>query len=302
MRVLIAGCGRLGQAVGLELAAAGHEVFGLRRNPSALPEAIAPVAADLLAPPDEWAERLPERLDRVYYIVTPADFTDESYRLAFVAGLANLRDALLTQGQQPQRLLFASSTAVYGQQADEWIDETSPTVPERFSGARLLEAEGLLQAMPWPTVTVRLGGIYGPGRDLFIRKVRAGEACRDAGFSNRIHADDAAGLLAHLGLLEEMESFVDPGCGQLAVFLGVDDEPTTGCAVMDFIAAQLGLPQPPRAPAGEEESGRRAMGVGSKRGRNAKLKRAGYALRYPTFREGYRALLSADGEGAGSRR
>lgn len=278
-KVLIAGCGRLGRAVGLQLVADDNQVFGLRRNPVDLPAEITPVEADLLDK-DRLGNKLPSNLSLIYYIVTPARFDDEGYRLAFVEGLSNICSALSEADQAPRRLIFVSSTGVYGQQDGEWIDETSPTEPTRFSGQRLLEAERFLAEQPWPVAIARLGGIYGPDRDMFINKVRAGEACRPDGHTNRIHAEDAVGMLVHLGRQST----------SAGVYLGVDDEPSTQCQVMDFIAARLGLPRPPRNDSAAQNS-QGSRGVGSKRGDNSKLQQSGYRFQYPTFREGYRALI-----------
>ncbi|MCG5541415.1 MULTISPECIES: SDR family oxidoreductase [unclassified Halorhodospira] len=275
-RILIAGCGRIGQALGSRLAAGGAEVFGLRRRPEGLPEGITPIAADL-EDPATLAEALPTELDTVYYIVTPGSYDDDGYRRAFVDGLDNLAGVLRRHPAPPRRLVFVSSTAVYGQQDGEWIDEDSPTEPGRFSGQRLLEAEAIALAGPWTGVAARYGGIYGSGRDFLIRKVEAGEPCQEGQYTNRIHSEDVVGSLAHLGRDDI------PG----GVYLGVDDAPSTQCEVMDGIAELLGVPRPPR---GEPGSGG-MRGVGSKRGSNRKLKASGYRLRYPTFREGYAALI-----------
>ncbi len=277
-RVLIAGCGRIGQALGKRLADAGAEIYGLRRRPEALPSGIAPIAADL-EDPAGLAAAVPEDLDTVYYIVTPGSYDDDGYRRAFVDGLDNLAGVLRSHPRPPQRLIFVSSTAVYGQRDGEWIDEDSPTEPGRFSGQRLLEAEAIALAGPWIGVAARYGGIYGSGRDFLIRKVEAGEPCQEGQYTNRIHSEDVVGSLAHLGR-EEV-----PG----GVYLGVDDAPSTQCEVMDGIAELLGVPRPPR---GEPGSGG-MRGVGSKRGSNRKLKASGYRFRYPTFRQGYAALISA---------
>lgn len=275
-RVLIAGCGRIGQALGERLAAGGARVLGLRRRPQGLPEAIEPLAVDL-QDPDGLAARVPSGLDCVYYIVTPGSYDDAGYRQAFGDGLTHLAEVLRHQPAPPQRLVFVSSTAVYGQSQDEWLDETSPTEPERFSGRRLLEAEAIALAGPWAGVIARYGGIYGPGRDFLIRKVREGEPCQATQYTNRIHAEDVVASLAHLG-----QASVAPG-----IYLGVDDAPSTQCEVLDFIAGELDLPLPPRA--APEGGGMR--GVGSKRCSNRKLKASGYRFRYPTFREGYSALI-----------
>ena len=277
-RVLIAGCGRIGQAVGERLADGGDTVLGMRRDPASLPEAITGIRADL-EDAEGLAAALPEALDLVYYIVTPPAFSDEGYRRAFVDGLGNLAAALRRQDQPPRRLIFVSSTAVYGQDNDEWIDEDSPTEPPRFSGQRLLAGEAIAAEGPWEAVIARYGGIYSAERDMLIGKARRGEPCLHHSYTNRIHAEDVVGSLIH---------FADPAV-PAGIYLGVDDAPVTQCEVLDFIAAELGLPAPPRA----EGAAPDRRGVGSKRGDNRKLRASGYVLRYPTYREGYRAILNA---------
>jgi nucleoside-diphosphate-sugar epimerase len=126
-------------------------------------------------------------------------------------------------------------------------------------------------------VVVRLGGIYGPGRSRLIERVRAGEARCSRGapvWSNRIHRDDAARALAHLLSLERTD----------AVYLGVDDEPSPICDVYRYVAGLLGVP----APLDGEDA---RASESNKRCSNALLRRAGYRFEFPTYREGYRALL-----------
>ena len=81
-RILIAGCGYVGEALGARLIEDGHEVFGLRRKPRSLPARIQPIEADLA---DRRALRaLPEGLDQVFYLVSPSGSEDTHYRHAYV--------------------------------------------------------------------------------------------------------------------------------------------------------------------------------------------------------------------------
>jgi nucleoside-diphosphate-sugar epimerase len=95
MRVLIAGCGYVGTALGRELTSVGHEVWGLRRNPGALPGGIRPVAADLLR--DDLAALLPA-VDRVVYAVAADGPREEAYEDAYVTGPRRLLSALRDRG------------------------------------------------------------------------------------------------------------------------------------------------------------------------------------------------------------
>ena len=275
MSVLIAGCGDLGSDLGLALAAEGHTVLGLRRRAERVPAPITPVAADLTDAASLRA--LPAGIELVYYIATPSGYDDDAYRSAYVDGLRNLLAALPAT---PRRLVFVSSTTVYGQLDGEWVDEASPTEPGSFSGRRMLEAERLALASGAGTVIVRFGGIYGPGRERMLRKVRNGEPCpaEPPLYTNRIHRDDCVGILHHLG-----RSTVAPG-----IYLGVDDAPCSQCELMDWLAARMQLPAPRRV-AGE----RGGLRASNKRCRNDKLTASGYRLRYPSYREGYGALLGA---------
>jgi nucleoside-diphosphate-sugar epimerase len=280
-RCLIAGCGYVGAALGERLAAQGHSVFGLRRRALRLPAGVEPLEADLAVPAS--LARLPGALDFIFYLASPGGAEDALYRSAYLDGQRNLWEALARQGQRPRRFLFASSTAVYGQHDGEWVDESSPTEPADFRGKRLLEAEQLLARSPFPGVAVRFGGIYGPRRSSLVAEVRGGRAVIRPGpphYTNRIHRDDCAGVLLHLMQLEAPE----------AVYLGVDCEPADEAAVLRWLAGALGAAVPRAAAAGEKQ-GRERRG-GSKRCRNDKLLASGYRFRHPTFREGFRAILS----------
>lgn len=280
--ILIAGCGYVGKALGLRLVAAGHAVWGLRRSAEGLPPGIGYVVADLTAP--ETLQKLPPALDVVYYTAAPNGTDDTAYRAIYVDGLRYLLETLVRQRQSPRRVLFTSSTAVYAQSAGEWVDETSSPEPRHFSGRRVLEGEKFLLDGPFPATVIRFGGIYGPGRTSLIERVRRGIAvCRDGPplYTNRIHRDDCAGALQHLMTLPEPE----------AIYLGVDHEPADHCDVLRWLAAQLGAP-PPRLEASPVADTRRHRT--NKRCGNAKLVASGYVFRYPTYRDGYAALLAAD--------
>jgi nucleoside-diphosphate-sugar epimerase len=242
------------------------------------------------ADPQTLAPLAGRSFDLVYYIATPDSYDDDGYRRAYVDGLRNVLDVVVPDGVGEDdgrraavpRVIFVSSTAVYGQSEGEWVDETSPTEPQRFSGRRTREAERLLAACAGvEPIAVRFAGIYGPGRTRLVRSVGEGKPCHDdpPRWTNRIHEDDVVGVLLHVGRLAEPAS----------LYVGVDHEPATDCRVADFIAGELGVPRPPRRKSGD------AAGVGvrgaNKRCRNDRLVQSGYRFRWPTYREGYGAML-----------
>jgi nucleoside-diphosphate-sugar epimerase len=274
-RVLIAGCGYVGAALGERLIDASHEVWGLRRKPRSLPEGIEPIEGDLI---ESQRLDLPDGLDFVAYLASPIGSEDAHYRRVYVDGVRALIQALEDRAQRP-RLLLATSTAVYGQTGGEWVDESSETAPRDFRGARLLEGERIALGGALPATVIRFGGIYGPRRTGLVDRVRAGRAVYRAEpprYTNRIHRDDCAGALQHLMELEAPDS----------IYVAVDQEPVEERIVLRWLAGALGSSEPRSARAGEGRSS-----ASNKRCRNDRLLRAGYIFRYPTFREGYRAVL-----------
>ena len=279
-RIVIAGCGYIGTALGLELADDGHEVFGLRRDPSRLPARITPLQADLSR--RESLLVLPEGVTLAVYCVSPDNGSAAAYRTAYLDGLERFLRTLKEQGEKPRQVLLASSTSVYAQDSGEWLDESSPARPSRPAAETLTLAERLLLASGFPAAVVRFGGIYGPGRTRLIERVQRGEAVVDSvpHFTNRIHRDDASGVLRQLLRGEPAHE----------LYLGVDCDPADEADVLRFLAEELGV-APPRARAqGEAPPLRRA---GSKRCRNDRIRQAGYTFRYPSFREGYREIVRA---------
>lgn len=211
------------------------------------------------------------------YSAGAGGYSDLHYRAAYVEGVENLLTVLTTLGEEPRRVLFTSSSGVWGEGEGEWVDESTPPSPDGFSGSRVLEGEELFRASPFPSVILRLGGIYGPGRDSLVRRVREGSArCPDGpAWSNRIHRDDCAGALLHLLDLPNP----DP------LYVGVDREPAELCAVMEWLARRLGVDPPPRG--GEPRSRGR-----NRRCSSARLVASGYRFLHPTFREGFEAILA----------
>lgn len=293
MTVLLAGCGDLGTEAGLRFAAAGHRVVGWRRSPGKLPAAIEGAAADLTS---GELPRVPADTTAVVVAIAADSPTEEAYRAAYVDGLARVLDAVAASGEPVRRVLFVSSTAVYGDADGGWVDETTTPNPAGFSGRIIREAEDLLYSRLRGTgitpVVLRLGGIYGPGRTRLIDQVRGGNATvpAESRFTNRIHRDDAAAAIVHLCTMA-----AEPA----PVYLGVDNEPAELGEVLRFLAGELGLPEPGPA---EPASGATGSGGGepsrggNKRVSNALLRGTGFEFEYPSFREGYRAILAGVGE------
>lgn len=277
MRMLIAGCGYVGTALGLQLVQSGHDVVATRRDPAALPDVFERRSADLTDRAD--VDSLPD-VDAVAITVSADGRSVEAYRSAYVDTIAALLASYRHRDLAPSRWVFTSSTAVYGDGGDDWITEDVPTAPESETGAVLVEAEQLLTRLTEDGVisgvAARLGGIYGPGRTRLLNQVANGQAtCPPTPtYTNRIHRDDAAAVIAALLVAETVPSVVNV----------VDDDPAERCEVLTWLAEQLGVASPPTGESTRTRSNKRIS--------NARLRDLGIELRHPTFRSGYGKMIA----------
>jgi len=275
MRVLVAGCGYVGTELGLLLAADGHEVWGLKRMPTDLPSPIRPLAADLTDP--ATLDRLPSRLDAVVYAVSADASEPAAYRAAYVVGLEHLGAALAKDPRaaaHPPRLVFISSTAVYGVHRGGVVDETTTPDPANFRGEILLEAERAARERDGATVIVRPSGIYGPGRDRLLRRAARGRLEGSDRWTNRIHRDDLAEVVRH--------ALGRPTPSPL--YLASDREPARLGDVLEWLAAAIGAAWESAVDADFEIPGKRCV--------PRRLLDEGFAFEFPTWREGYGSMLA----------
>ena len=186
---------------------------------------------------------------------------------------------------------YLSTTGVYGDHDGGWVDEDTPLTPSTRRGQWRKEAEEAWLETDLPLHIFRLAGIYGPGRGPFS-KVRAGTARRiikDGQVFSRIHVDDIA---------QTLKASIDRPNPVRAYNL-CDDDPAPPQDVIAYAAELLGVPLPPAIPFEEAEMSpmARSFYAESKRVRNDRIKEElGVRLRYPTYREGLTALLSAEGQ------
>jgi nucleoside-diphosphate-sugar epimerase len=268
--VLVAGAGDVGSRVARRLVAQGKRVFALRRGEMPPDPTIRWLRGDLTRP--DTLQGLP-KVDAVVFAPTPDARDEAAYRAVFLDGLRHLVEAL---PEAPRRTLFVSSTAVYGEHAGDWVDEATPTDPPGFNGRVLVETEQWLASRDLGGLSLRLAGLYGPGRTQLLDRLREGKVTVPRGrrvFANRIHVDDAAAAIVHLLSLDAPD----------ALYVGVDDTPLPVDELYDYLAGLLGAAPPPDGPS--------APGIGNKRMSNAHLRATGFQCRWPDARMGYAALL-----------
>ena len=276
--VLIAGCGDIGSRMATQLLANDWQVYGLRRSIERLPAGVIGVAGDLFSAqcPAQWPSG---EIDYVVYSAAATEHDEAGYQAAYVDGLKHTLSWLKQHGQKPKRLLFVSSSSVFAQKDGEWIDETSPARATNYSGRIMLDAEQVALNSGIAASVVRLTGIYGPGREWMLGQVRKGYrvAIDPPMYGNRIHADDAGGLLAFLLEADRQGKALDD------CYIGVDNAPVPLAEVVGWLRERLGVTE-----WAAETSTRRA---GSKRCSNARAKALGWEPRYSSYREGYAGIL-----------
>jgi len=194
---------------------------------------------------------------------------------------------------QLESMVYLSTIGVYGDHAGAWVDERTPPTPISERSRARLAAEQEWQALGSSVAILRLSGIYGPGQSALIQVAR-GTAKRIDKLGqvfNRIHVEDIAQAI-DAAFTQRAEGIVNV----------TDDEPTAQGVPVAFAAKLLGVAPPPEVLFDEAAKNMSPMALSfyaeSKRVRNDKLKRAlGVRLRYPTYREGLRALFES-GEGS----
>jgi nucleoside-diphosphate-sugar epimerase len=291
MRVLIIGTGYVGLQLGAELVRRGHKIFGMRRDTSAgaplQAAGIHPIFADITQP--TTLEIIPCDFDWVVNCVASGGGSAADYRHVYLQGMRNVMDWLTSHRRDAggPRLIYTSSTSVYGQNDGSIVDETSPTEPAAETGRVLLETESTLldaaQKNNFTAMILRVAGIYGPERGYWFKQFLSGDARLDGKgerFLNMIHRDDVIGCL--IAALEH-------GRGG-EIYNAADDEPVSQFDFFSWLAKALGKPMPDSAPENIERA--RKRGITNKRISNLKLKKElGYPFKYPTFREGYTAEI-----------
>ena len=198
---------------------------------------------------------------------------------------------VLAHAQRLRAIVHLSTVGVYGDCGGAWVDEATPPQPGAARSRDRLAAEQAWQelgARHGITVAIlRLAGIYGPGQNALVQ-IASGKARRivkPGQVFNRIHVGDIAQAID--------AAFTRRAFG---IFNVADDEPTPTADPIVFAARLLGVAPPPEIPFAQAAPSMSPMALSfwqeCRRVKNDKLRRElGVSLRYPTYREGLRALF-----------
>jgi nucleoside-diphosphate-sugar epimerase len=287
-RILIAGCGYVGEATADLFHSAGWKVEGwVHSNESAERLSVKPYSVQVIdvsrhADVGKYARAF----DAIIHCVSSRGGDVEAYRQIYLEGARHLLETF-----PKAKILFTSSTSVYAQRDGSWVTEESETKPLRETSRILLEVERLI--LEKGGIVARIAGIYGPGRSALLTKFVNGTATiapSNDRFVNQVHRDDIASALFLLLNREAVTS------GQ--IYNVADDQPLLQSACYGWLAKRLNRPLPPI----RRSEQARKRGDTNKRVSNAKLRRLGWTPQYPTFSNAMgRSILPSFADVASSR-
>ena len=202
--MLIIGCGYVGQAALNDFRNRGRPVSALTRNPPRAADwsaaGVRGIVGDIMDP-DSLSDLCLDDDGDVLFAVGYDRQSSHSIEEVYCQGLRNVLDHLHQQGAPLRRFVYLSSTGVYGDHQGDWVDEETPTAPERPGGKACVAAEKTLAAHPLTSekhVVLRLAGIYGPGRVPRLNDIRQGKPipAPPNTWLNLIHLDDIVQVIA----------------------------------------------------------------------------------------------------------
>ncbi len=278
-RILIVGSGDIGGGLAVQLAASGHEVWGMRRSKQVLGRGVNTICADV-SDVETLIGKIPENLDYLVYSVASPDFSEEGYDKFYVQGLAHIIALLKHMNSKLKRVFFVSSTSVYPHHDGSWVDEDTLPEPCAFAGKKMLEAENKLHESGFENTVVRFSGIYGPGRTRLINQAQSGSHCDPEPdvWTNRIHRDDCIGSLKFL-IDEDIK-----GTALDDLYLATDLEPVPLFVILEWLKDRIGDVQPDHDVPGVSRRG-------SKRCSSKHLVALGYDFKYKGYKQGYEEIL-----------
>lgn len=251
-----------------------------------------------LSSPEQALSLAQIRPDFCVCTFSPKNRSESAYHDAYLNSLGNILDAFAEIKHAPRLVIFVSSTSVYGQRDAEQVNEKSETSPDSVSSSTMLACEARLAEQPFATCALRFSGIYGPGRYHLLKQAAKGAIGADH-YTNRIHADDCAAIIAFL-INRSLNAEHIP-----STLLASDSLPVVSKALYEWLSKYMqseGISL--EANDGEATKGRPKgstnRGLG-KRCDNQLLRSLGYRFRYSDYRDGFPEIIRAFQESGSGR-
>jgi nucleoside-diphosphate-sugar epimerase len=215
----------------------------------------------------------------IVYCLSADSPSEKSYQKNYVEGLKQVIKSINCI-KNFQHLFFISSTSVYGENSEQFIDEFSETDPKNYRGIILLKAEQLMKKVNFNYTILRLSGIYGTGRNYMINLSQDPDKWPEFDrWTNRINEEDAASFI--LFLIKQCQNNKVPE----KLYLITDNEPVRLYDLLNWIRQHLNL---------NNSNKPNSSHVLGKRLRSSLIPKLQFKYKYPTYKNGYIELLQAE--------
>lgn len=273
-KLLVIGCGKLGQKLGLLAKKTPLDLLGFKRKK--ITSTNIRIEQQDIFDKSFFDKVKIHSPDFILYSLSADEQSEKSYRRNYVEGLKQVIKSIKYINNF-QHLFFVSSTSVYGDNNDQFIDEFSETSPKNFRGTILLEAENLLNTVKFNSTILRLSGIYGSGRNYMIKLSQDAESWPKVDrWTNRINEDDAANFIIFL-LNQCLQGEIPE-----KLYLLTDKEPVTLFRLLNWIRQNLKL---------KNKINITSDPILGKRLRSSIIPSLKFEYKYPTYKQGYKELI-----------
>ena len=273
-KLLVIGCGKLGQKLGLLAKRTPLDLLGFKRKK--ITSTNIRIEQQDIFDKSFFDKVKIHSPDFILYSLSADEQSEKSYRRNYVEGLKQVIKSIKYINNF-QHLFFVSSTSVYGDNNDQFIDEFSETSPKNFRGTILLEAENLLNTVKFNSTVLRLSGIYGSGRNYMIKLSQDAESWPKVDrWTNRINEDDAANFIIFL-LNQCLQGEIPE-----KLYLLTDKEPVTLFRLLNWIRQNLNL---------KNKINITSDPILGKRLRSSIIPSLKFEYKYPTYKQGYKELI-----------
>ena len=273
-KLLVIGCGKLGQKLGLLAKKTPLDLLGFKRKK--ITSTNIRIEQQDIFDKSFFDKVKIHSPDFILYSLSADEQSEKSYRRNYIEGLKQVIKSIKYINNF-QHLFFVSSTSVYGDNNDQFIDEFSETSPKNFRGTILLEAENLLNTVKFNSTVLRLSGIYGSGRNYMIKLSQDAESWPKVDrWTNRINEDDAANFIIFL-LNQCLQGEIPE-----KLYLLTDKEPVTLFRLLNWIRQNLNL---------KNKINITSDPILGKRLRPSIIPSLKFEYKYPTYKQGYKELI-----------
>lgn len=203
MNILILGCGKLGQALALQLTTLGHSVCTVSRTAKDLPPSIQHITQDIQ---QLDLSNITQKFDWVYVILSPAQRSLFNYHQTYIDTIFPITQAL--QSHPIQKIVYISSTRVYGENQGQSVDDSTLPVPAPDDGyGQILRSAELLWHAHWQEklLIIRPSGLYSGTSPRLLKMAQQLECVTEQHWINLIHQHDVVYLLAFLTNIQASE-------------------------------------------------------------------------------------------------